>query len=84
MLAGGIGGLTALLQRVGDDRPRVHLDVHTDDVTAEVARLIALGATEVGRHDDWVVLADPAGTVFCVVPTEASDPLLEGAAVHGD
>ncbi|BBZ77800.1 hypothetical protein MANY_31370 [Mycolicibacterium anyangense] len=41
------------------------------DVEAEVARLVAHGATETGRHSfgeafSWVVLADPEGNVFCV------------------
>lgn len=61
-------------QRVSDPTPgknRVHLDLGADDTEAEVARLVGLGATEVGRHDfgddfRWVVLADPAGNVFCI------------------
>jgi hypothetical protein len=35
-----------------------------------VARLIGLGATEVSRLHDWVVLRDPAEVVFCVVPIQ--------------
>jgi catechol 2,3-dioxygenase-like lactoylglutathione lyase family enzyme len=51
---------------------RVHLDVHANDgdQTAEVDRLIGLGAThvDVGQRDvDWVVLADPEGNEFCVL-----------------
>jgi Glyoxalase-like domain len=84
VIEGGVGGLTALLQRVGDDTPRIHLDVHTDDVAAEVTRLCALGAKEVGRHDEWVILADPSGAVFCVVPTAPDDPLLADAAEYED
>jgi predicted enzyme related to lactoylglutathione lyase len=61
-------------QRVDDPTPgknRVHVDFTSPDVDAEVSRLVAAGATEVGRHsfgDDfrWVVLADPAGNAFCV------------------
>ena len=49
---------------------RVHLDLHTDDVMAEVARAIELGASEVDRQawDDfhWIVLADPEGNEFCI------------------
>jgi hypothetical protein len=47
---------------------RVHLDVRAADRDAEVARLIAAGASEVGRHEDWVVMADPEGNEFCVFP----------------
>jgi len=49
----------------------MHLDLRPDDQAAEVARLVALGATrvDVGQPDDatWVVLADPAGNAFCVL-----------------
>jgi predicted enzyme related to lactoylglutathione lyase len=62
-------------QKVPDPTPgknRVHLDFGAADVDAEVSRLTAGGATEVGRHKfgdkfRWVVLADPEGNVFCVV-----------------
>jgi len=47
--------------------PRVHLDLHVDDVDAGAARAVALGATELLR-DDHVVLSSPGGFVFCVVP----------------
>jgi predicted enzyme related to lactoylglutathione lyase len=62
-------------QKVPDPTPgknRLHLDLSAADVDAEVSRLTAAGATEVGRHQfgdtfRWVVLADPEGNVFCVV-----------------
>jgi hypothetical protein len=47
---------------------RVHLDLLTDDVAAEAARLTALGARELGRVEDWIVLADPDGGEFCLQP----------------
>ncbi len=52
--------------------PRIHLDLYAEDQAAEVARLIALGATEVqwGKRPpdaDYVILADPEGNRFCVV-----------------
>jgi len=52
--------------------PRIHLDLYADDQAAEVARLIALGATEVHwdkrpADADYVILADPEGNRFCVV-----------------
>ncbi|MET7396087.1 VOC family protein [Dactylosporangium sp. NPDC005572] len=58
-----------LAQRLGDGDPRVHLDIHTDDLAAEVARLEALGATRAGGGSGpWQVMRDPSGQVFCVVP----------------
>jgi Glyoxalase-like domain len=83
-LAGRFGGLEGFLQDVGATPPRVHLDVHTDDLEAEVARLVGLGATEVARHGEWVVLSDPAGMAFCVCPVARDDPLLDGAPSYGD
>jgi hypothetical protein len=56
-----------LVQRLRDGPPRVHLDIHTDDVEAEVSRLERLGAEQVERLDFWCVLRDPAGLLFCVV-----------------
>lgn len=58
----------------GTGRNRLHLDLYTDDQAGEVRRLIALGATlhrspEPG--EDFVVLADPEGNLFCVVDKRA-------------
>ena len=50
---------------------RLHLDFRPDDQTAEVDRLLALGAhrMDVGQGEQrWVVLADPEGNEFCVLP----------------
>ena len=46
---------------------RVHLDIETDDVEAEVARLESLGAKPVGRAGSWVIMEAPTGQRFCVV-----------------
>lgn len=49
---------------------RVHLDFDSDDVTGEVARMLALGAAHV--HDKaeygltWTTLTDPEGNEFCI------------------
>jgi predicted enzyme related to lactoylglutathione lyase len=61
-------GVTFDVQAVDEPAARVHIDLETDDVEAEVARLVALGAVEVLRLEGWVILRDPAGTIFCVVP----------------
>lgn len=52
--------------------PRIHLDLYAEDQAGEVARLLALGATEVHwdrrpPDADYVILADPEGNRFCVV-----------------
>jgi hypothetical protein len=60
-------GVEVFVQSVGDPAPRIHLDIETDDIEAEVARLKALGATEVERIHTWVVMRDPVGVTFCVV-----------------
>lgn len=61
------------LQDVGDSPAAVHLDIETDDVEAEVGRLVALGATEKFRHRSWVVLSDPIGIAFCVTPPDSDE-----------
>jgi len=61
-------------ERVGSTRcPRLHLDLYADDQEGEVGRLLGIGAT---RHpqtydpgDDFIVLEDPDGNLFCVVKT---------------
>ncbi len=56
---------------------RLHLDLRPLDQAAEVARLEALGATqiEIGQSEyeetTWVVMADPEGNEFCVLRARA-------------
>lgn len=49
---------------------RLHVDLAPDgDQASEIARLVDLGATQIGQGDPgWVVLADPDGNEFCVLP----------------
>jgi predicted enzyme related to lactoylglutathione lyase len=54
------------IQRV-DHESRVHIDIETDDIPAEVARLEKLGAKVVERLERWVVMRAPTGQRFCVV-----------------
>jgi hypothetical protein len=70
--------LVLLVQELGAGAPRVHIDIHTDDVAAEVARLTALGAESVDRVHDWAVMRDPAGLPFCVVQAPPGE--LDGTA----
>jgi catechol 2,3-dioxygenase-like lactoylglutathione lyase family enzyme len=48
--------------RYGSRRQR--FDLATSDLAADVARLVALGANELGERDGCVVLADPDGGEF--------------------
>ncbi len=59
------------LQEIEEGPARYHLDIETDDVEAEVERLVALGAERVAAGRTWVVLRDPAGLLFDVVPAES-------------
>lgn len=65
-------GWQFMVQRVGDTA-RVHLDVETDDVEAEVRRLEALGAARVAPVKTWWVMRDPAGLLFCVVRVQSPE-----------
>lgn len=66
-------GIEFMVQATGDDRPRIHIDIESDDVDAEVARLTAVGATEIERVNSWVIMRDPIGTVFCVVRVQVQE-----------
>jgi predicted enzyme related to lactoylglutathione lyase len=46
---------------------RVHLDIETDDIEAEVTRLEALGARRIEQIRTWWVMEAPTGQRFCVV-----------------
>ena len=55
-----------LIQKVTHES-RVHLDIETDDIEAEVKRLEALGAKRVAFVKRWWVMEAPTGHRFCVV-----------------
>ena len=46
---------------------RVHLDIETDNIEAEVERLEKLGATRIKQINSWWVMEAPTGQRFCVV-----------------
>ena len=60
-----------LVQRLDDGASRVHIDIHSTDVDAEVARLEQLGATRIRQVHDWWIMHDPAGLPLCVIPDRA-------------
>ena len=71
-----------LVQHV-EHEARVHLDIETDDLDAEVARLEALGATRVAFVKRWWVLQAPSGHRFCVVRPQRG-PLGDSANPWGE
>lgn len=65
-LEGRRGDVQVLLQLVAHPS-RVHLDIETDDIEAEVQRLQTIGAKVVNRLEKWVVMEAPSGHRFCVI-----------------
>jgi predicted enzyme related to lactoylglutathione lyase len=74
--AAGWGGPNIWFVRVPEAKAaknRVHFDLRAPGaVSEEVARLTALGATVLERHDSHTVMADPEGNEFCVEPLQGS------------
>ncbi len=52
---------------------RLHFDLYTNDQETEVKRLLQIGATRHPRTaepgEDFIVLEDPEGNLFCVIDT---------------
>jgi len=65
-------GPNVSIDEMEPERNRLHLDLYTDDPEREVERLLHLGATLYRSREpgeDFTVLADPEGNLFCVVDT---------------
>jgi predicted enzyme related to lactoylglutathione lyase len=62
----GPDGLHIEVQAVKHES-RLHLDIESDDIEAEVARLEALGAKRLQEFPRWWVMEAPTGQRFCVV-----------------
>lgn len=64
-------------ERRSGKRGRLHFDLYTTDQKGEAGRLVKIGATRYPwryrQDDDFVVLEDPDGNLFCLVqvPTDA-------------
>jgi hypothetical protein len=71
-LQGCVPDLVVAVQAVHDDA-RYHVDIETDDVTAEVQRLTELGAVEVSTWQGCHTMEAPGGHLLCVIPLH-SDP----------
>ena len=67
-----------LFQRLGTDDAasavRAHIDLGAENVAAEAARLVELGAAKLGPGRGWIVLRDPVGMVFCVTGNSPHRP----------
>src|SRR6185312_10496015 len=66
-LRGVLPDLVLAVQAVDADA-RYHVDIETDDVDAETARLLGLGAVEVDRWLECRILRAPGGHLLCVIP----------------
>jgi hypothetical protein len=62
----GGDGPRVMVQRVKDESA-YHVDIETDDVEAEVARLEKLGAVRKYKIHTWWVMRAPSGHDFCVI-----------------
>jgi Glyoxalase-like domain len=79
-LPAAVPGLVTSVQAV-DDQARFHVDIETDDVAAEVARLTDLGAVEESTWQGCHTLRVPGGHLLCVIPLH-SDPTAFAEAAH--
>ena len=61
-----------LLQKVNHEA-RIHLDIETDDLDAEVLRLEGLGAKRIEFVKRWWVMEAPTGHRFCVVRKQRAE-----------
>lgn len=63
----------AVIVQAVDHASRVHIDIETDDIEAEVSRLVGLGAKRVSQVRGWWVMEAPTGQRFCVVRPQRPD-----------
>jgi len=72
LLADSQHGLDIEVQKVTHPS-RVHLDIESDDIEAEVQRLTKLGARRLQAISTWVVMEAPTGQRFCVVRAKSKN-----------
>jgi predicted enzyme related to lactoylglutathione lyase len=67
--APGVGFQKVSEQKTGKNR--VHLDISVSDVAATSRRIEALGGSRVEGYErgGFLVMADPEGNEFCVIPS---------------
>ena len=78
-LDGAFPDLVVAVQSV-DDAPRYHIDIETDDVEAETARLILLGAVQIGQWLECHILRVPGDLLLCVIPRHSDDATFDRLA----
>ncbi|MHA7262218.1 VOC family protein [Arthrobacter sp. TMN-37] len=74
-----VPNLVVAVQSV-EDTARYHVDIETDDVPAEVARLTALGAIEVASWQGCHTLRAPGGHLLCVIPVHSDEETFHALA----
>ena len=64
--------LDVVLQGIGSQESRLHFDIETDNVDAEVSRLEQLGARRKEHVQNYLwIMEAPSGHIFCVVPVQS-------------
>ena len=64
--------LDIFLQAIKSQESRLHFDIETDDVEAEVHRLERLGARRKQHVENYLwIMEAPSGHIFCVVPVQS-------------
>ncbi|MFJ9038802.1 VOC family protein [Streptomyces sp. NPDC102406] len=82
-------GLGMGIQRTTEPKAgknRLHLDISSPDPAAEQARIEELGGRRLHEYDDggFLVMADPEGNEFCVIPEDSVGLDEEGRAHYLD
>jgi predicted enzyme related to lactoylglutathione lyase len=72
-LTRSVGGMGLGFQRVEEPKRhknRVHIDISGPDIAGITVEIEALGGRRLGGYDEggFLVMADPEGNEFCVVP----------------
>ncbi len=65
-LQGDPGDPQVILQKV-EHPSRIHIDIESDDIEAEVSRLQDLGAVIVEKMERWTVMEAPSKHRFCII-----------------
>lgn len=71
LLETGPNELQVEVQEV-DHPSRIHIDIESDDIEAEVQRLEKLGAKRLDQVKSWWVMEAPTGQRFCVIEPQRS------------
>jgi predicted enzyme related to lactoylglutathione lyase len=79
----GPDGLHIEVQQV-EHPSRVHLDIETDNIEAEVQRLEKLGARRLRQIQTWWVMEAPTGQRFCVVRVQRPATIDAANVWNGD